>query len=70
MKLGIFLVVLGALIGAAGVVAWTLFGYNGTYQPSPQESVWLHLYSSSGLGATVFGGALFITGIIRIIVKR
>jgi len=70
MKLGVFLLVLGAVIAAMGTAVWVMFGGLLGHGPTQQESVLLHIYSSLGLGGIVLGGALFIAGIIRIISKK
>ena len=66
MKLGIFLLIVGLLIAAAGVYAWqyynpTLVGYR------TQEA---QQFFSAGMGGMVLGGGLAIGGIIRMILKR
>jgi hypothetical protein len=76
MKLGIFLLVFGLLLAAAGVFAWQyaessmweailgeFFGYHAEYSQAL-------LVRAGGIGLTVLGGGLALGGIVRMIVKR
>lgn len=62
MKLGIFLLVFGVVLAAAGVAFW--------------QYMLLHLGSASpieiavGIGVTVLGGGLVLGGIVRMVLKR
>ena len=66
MKFGIFMLVLGLIIAAAGAFLWqsyspTFLGYrDGDNQ----------MYYAAGIAAMVLGGGLALGGIIRMILKR
>lgn len=66
MKLGIFMLVLGLIIAAAGAFLWQ--SYNPTflgYRDGDDQ-----MYYAAGIAGMVLGGGLALGGIIRMILKR
>lgn len=75
MKLGIFLLIFGLVLAAAGVAAWQYgLDLQSTFLGIPRHGQQAYeqgtMVEAGGLGLTVLGGGLAIGGIVRMIVKR